>query len=223
MKIITSLFIALFIASCSSTPKQESYSIASAQLGLMKSDIAPFPVYLMNKFESRTELEKKYSKKIFTIHTGHILNPSNKKEKNEQILKALSERGINLVNLTLEDLAVANEQNLNLENYPQVFLNSSIVDLGTDDLAQGKNIHPYYVQDGVAFVGLSDRKYEKNLHTESYLISDYVLAILRAKKLSQKQEHSPAIKSFIIIHDIGKEIDEVMTRLPPNFINSLAK
>ena len=216
---LTLLF--LFIVSCSSTPKMETFSITSHSKGLLKTSLAPFPIYLMDTLESRTVLEEKYSKDILIIHTGHILDAKKSKAENEQVLNSLSERGIDVVNLTLEDFSIALKQNINFENYPQSFLNSSVIDLGTDSLVTAKNISSYYTHENIAFVGLSDRKVSNNLPTEKFIVEDYVLSILKNKKkmINDFGEKHPA--NFIIVHNIGEEIKEVLERLPPTFLNSL--
>lgn len=218
--IIFAIFISLY--SCSHTQKQAPISIASISSGIMKNHLASFPVYLTNSLESRTELEKKYSPDVFIIHTGHILKPNLSKAENEKTLENLSGLGINLVNLTLEDFAISENQNINFENYKQNFLNSSVIDLNLDSLATGKNIRSYVLNDGVAFIGLSDTVIGKNVPKEKFLIDDYVLAILKVKKNALKENLEKPIKSFIIVHTLGSEINEVMSRLPPSFINSLA-
>ena len=199
----------------------ETFSITSHSKGLLKTSLAPFPIYLMDTLESRTVLEEKYSKDILIIHTGHILDPKKSKTENEQVLNSLSERGIDVVNLTLEDFSIALKQNINFENYPQSFLNSSVIDLGTDALVSAKNISSYYTHENIAFVGLSDRKASDNLPTEKFIVEDYVLSILKNKKkmINDFGEKHPA--NFIIVHNIGEEIKEVLERLPPTFLNSL--
>ncbi|MGZ3787488.1 MAG: hypothetical protein ACXVLQ_03145 [Bacteriovorax sp.] len=214
------LLITLF--SCSHTKTQNAVSIASATTGLMKNHIAPFPVYLTDTLEDRSALEKKYTSGLYIIHTGHILKPNLSKDENEKTLSSLKGLGINLVNLTLEDFVIAESQGINFENYDVTFLNSSVIDLNLDSLATGKNIVPYDAHEGIAFIGLSDSKLDKKLSKEKYLISDYVLSILKVKKEALKAASPAPVNSFIIVHTLGPEINEVMGRLPPSFINSLA-
>ena len=99
-----------------------------------------------------------------------------------------------------------------------------MVDLNLDALATAKNIVPFDVHDGMAFIGLSDSTLDKKLiqKKEKFIINDYVLSILKIKKAAQKANASQPISSYIIIHTLGGEINEVMERLPPSFINSLA-
>lgn len=226
MKKISSVFSVMLLSvlfSCSHTPSNSGISITTATTGLMKNHIAPFPIYLTETMEERGTLEKKYTKDLFIVHTGHVLKPNLTKAQNEKILENLSSLGINLVNLTLEDFAIAEAQGINFENYNQTFLNSSVVDLNLDNLATGKNIHSYEVHDGIAFIGLSDKILDKKLSNEKYLISDYVLSILKVKKTALKSANPATINSFVIIHKLGAGINEVMERLPPSFINSLAE
>jgi hypothetical protein len=177
---------------------------------------------LIDELENKAELEKKLARSLFIIHTGHILKPNLAKEENEKSLTKLSSLGIDLVNLTLEDFVIAESQGIDFENYNQTFLNSSVVDLNKDTLAAGKNIVSYNVHEGVAFIGLSDTKLDKKLPKEKFIISDYVLSILKVKKTALKTATPTTINSFILIHTLGSEINEVMSRLPPSFINSLA-
>ncbi len=216
------LILLVVMVSCSHTKPTSGISIATATTGLMKNHIAPFPVYLTETLESRTELEKKYSSDLFIVHIGHILKPNLTKEQNEKTLSSLKDLGINLVNLTLEDFTIAEAQGINFENYPQTFLNSTVVDLTQDGLVSGENIVSYNVHNGVAFIGLSDTQLDKKLPKEKFIISDYVLSILKVKKTALKTATPTTINSFILIHHLGTGINEVMERLPPSFINSLA-
>lgn len=188
----------------------------------MKSSIAPFPIYLTDKLENRVELEKKYSSDIYLVHTGHILKPNLSKEENEKNLSELSTSGFNLINLTLEDFLIAESQGINFENVYLPFINSSVIDLSTDELAVAKNISSYVIYGGVAFIGLSDTKLDKKYSQEKYIINDYVLSILKVKKAALKANPQQTLGNFVIIHNLGNEINDVMLRLPPSFINSLA-
>ena len=220
--VVVLLFLILTLYSCSHTsaPNNVSFSVASS--GLLKNNLAPFPILLTDKVEPRIDLEAKYSsKELFIIHTGHLLNPTLKKEENENKLKSLEGKGIDLINLTLEDFITADSQGIRFEDYNQLFLNSSVVDLNTDTLATAKNILPYDVHGGMAFIGLSDNKIDKNLTKDKYIINDYVLSILKIKKIALQATAIKPVSSFIIIHTLGSEIDEVMERLPPSFINSM--
>lgn len=216
------LFVLIFSA-CSSQPKNAGMSITTASTGLMKNQLAPFPIYLTDKMESRVELSKKYSDDLFIIHTGHVLKADMNKEANEKQLLELAQMGHDLVNLTLEDFTIADTQGINFENFPTIsFLNSSVIDLTADSLAGAKNILPSTVHGGVAFIGLSDSQLDKKLPKEKFIISDYVLSILKVKKEALKSAPAEALNSFIIVHTLGGEINDVMLRLPPSFINSLA-
>jgi len=217
------IILASLFTSCAHKKMSTGVSITTASRGLMKNHIADFPIYLTDKVENRNDLEKKYSSDIFIVHTGHLLRPNLNKIENEKNLQALVDQGYNLVNLTLEDFVVAGAQGINFENFESLaFLNSSVIDLNLDDLATGKNISPFIVYDGLAFIGLSDAKLAKNLTPEKYIISDYVLSILKVKKAALKTDSADTLKSFILVHTLENEIKDVMVRLPPSFINSLA-
>lgn len=215
------LFLFL-IYSCSHRPISPSLSLTTATSGLIKGNSASFPIYLTDTLINRVELENKYSPDVFIIHSGHILKPDLSKAENEKTLETLPSKGINLVNLTLEDFAIAELQEIHFENYKQEFLNSTVIDLNLDDLITNPNIYSYKQYNGVTFIGLSDHKISPNLTKRKYIVDDYVLSILKVKKKVLQSKNSHPIQSFIIIHNIGSKIDEVMTRLPPSFINSLA-
>jgi hypothetical protein len=199
----------------------ETYSITYHSKGLLKTNLAGFPVYLIDGEETRAQLEEKYSKDVLIIHTGYILDSKKSKKENENELSSLAGRGIDVVNLTLEDFAIASKQNISFDNYQINFLNSSVISLETDSLVSGKNISSYYTHENVAFVGLSDRKIEINLPSEKFIIDDYVLSILKIKKKILKDFGEKHPENFIIVHNIGDEIKEVLERLPPSFLNSL--
>jgi hypothetical protein len=148
------------------------------------------------------------------IHSGHFLDVKLSKEANEEILKTMENKNYSLVNLTLDDLLIAQKKDIQLEKFPKlIFLNSSIIDLEQDNLYQGKNIMSYYVLNGTCFIGLSDNKLSSELRSQHYLINDYVLAILNIKKESQKE--NPL--HFVLIHRPGKEFENINDRLPEDF------
>lgn len=220
--VVASLFL---FASCSSTPKRNSVSISTASSGVLKNNDITFPLYLTDKIEGRFEVEKKTSSNVFIVHTGHILSPAATKAQNEATLESLTGKGIDVVNLTLEDFIIADNQDISFDKYPQQFLNSSVVDLNEDNFIKKANVNPYIIHEGVALIGLSDKRLDKKFPLEKYLVSDYVLAVLRAKKSAMKDaslDATPAspLRTFVIVHTIGSDINEVMERLPPNFINS---
>lgn len=216
----------LLFTSCSSSQKRNSVSISTASTGLVKNYNISFPLYLTDKIESRSDVAAKTSDNVFIVHTGHILKVNATKEQNETTLQSLLGKGVDVVNLTIEDFIIAESQDISFEKYPQQFLNSSVVDLNEDNFIKKSNITPYVIHEGVALIGLSDKKIDKKLSMEKFLVSDYVLAVLRARKsaLKDASETNPAgpLRSFVIVHTIGAGINEVMERLPPNFINSLA-
>lgn len=217
----------LFLSACSSAPKKNGVSISTATAGLLKNNNISFPLYLTDKIEDRQEIAIQTSADVFIVHTGHILKPNLSKAQNEETLNSLKDKGIDLVNLTLEDFIIAEKQGIDFEKYPQKFLNSSVVDLNEDNIISKPNITSYVIREGVALIGLSDKNLDKSLALEKFLVSDYVLAVLRARKLALNDKSMGAspervLSSFIIIHTIGADITDVMERLPPNFINSLA-
>ena len=221
------LFVLLLNLSCSSTKKKIPFSISGASSGLIKNNNIGFPLYLTASNESRNDIIPKTSPDVFIIHTGHILKIGQTKEQNMAALDALTGKGIDVVNLSIEDFIVADQQGILLEKYPQRFLNSSVVDLNEDSIVSKPNITPYIIHDGVALIGISDNDLDKLLTMDKFLVSDYVLAILKARKLAIKDAAANpyperSLNAFVIIHTIGPEINNVMERLPPNFINSLA-
>lgn len=217
----------IFTVSCSSSQKKNSVSISGASNGLIKNSSMGFPLYLTATNESRNDIVLKTSPDVFIIHTGHILKIGQTKEQNMAALEALTGKGIDVVNLSIEDFIIADQQGIQFEKYPQRFLNSSVVDLNEDNIVTRANITPYIIHDGVALIGISDNNLDKLLTMDKFLVSDYVLAVLRARKLALKDTAAnptpeKPLSAFVIVHTIGSEINEVMERLPPNFINSLA-
>ncbi|NOT78143.1 MAG: hypothetical protein HOP07_03970 [Bacteriovoracaceae bacterium] len=229
------IYLGLFftLISCSSnvskileTPKATLSIVTASDPGLFKNDSLKFPLYLTDKIESKEQVQANYGSNVFIIHRGHLLKASATKEENVAVLKSLEGKGIDAVNLSMEDFIIADQQQISLENYSQFFLNSSVVNLNEDNIVTKPNISSFVIYEGVAFIGLSDQVVDKNLVTEKFLISDYVLAILRAKKTaltnnSLKKVSQPKIQSFVIVHNEGSEINEIIERLPPNFLNSL--
>ena len=224
---LTTLISLMFVTSCSSTQKKNTVSISTATTGLVKNNEISFPLYLTDKIESKLDIQSKTSSNVFIIHTGHILNANATKVQNEATLASLAGKGIDVVNLMIEDFIIADSQGISFEQYPQQFLNSSVVDLNEDNFIKKANINPYVIHEGVALIGLSDKKLDKKLSMDKFLVSDYVLAVLRARKSalrdsSLNENPGNPLRAFVIIHTIGSDINDVMERLPPNFINSLA-
>lgn len=235
MNLIKLICLGLFfsLVSCSSNVSNNldapipslSITIAS-DAGLFKNDSLKFPLYLTDKIEAKEQIQSTHGSNVFIIHRGHLLKASATKEENEAVLKSLNGKGVDAVNLSMEDFIIADQQQISLENYSQFFLNSSVVNLNEDNIVTKPNISSFVIYEGVAFIGLSDQVVDKNLVTEKFLISDYVLAILRAKKAALKnnslrKSSQAKIQSFVIVHTKGSEINEILERLPPNFLNSL--
>jgi hypothetical protein len=226
------LIFALFLilASCSSTKPVSNISIATASSGIVKNPNIPFNLYLTDKIEPREELASKAGNNAIIVHTGHILKSALSKAENEKILESLNGSGFDAINLTIEDFIIADKKGISFEAYPSLtFLNSSVVDLNEDNIISKSNIKPYILREDVALIGISDKVIDGTLSVEKFLVSDYVLAILRAKKAASKEvsaistaSENKTLNSFLIVHTIGEDINEVMSRLPPTFINSLA-
>ena len=216
----------LVVTSCSSNKKKDSISISSASSGVVKNHDLHFPLYLTNKIETREAIADKTSKNVFIVHTGHLLKANASKAQNEAVLESLTGKGIDVVSLSIEDFIIADQQEISFEKYPQKFLNISVVDLNEDNIIAKSNIAPYVIHEGVALIGLSDKNIDKLLSMDKFLVSDYVLAVLRARKAALKDPAATnpelPLTSFVLVHTMGSDINEVMERLPPSFINSLA-
>ena len=219
--------VLFLVVSCSSNKKKTTVSISTASSGVVKNSSLDFPLFLTDKIESKESVIAKTSSDVFIIHTGHLLKANASKAQNEAILESLNGKGIDAVNLSIEDFIIADQQEISFEKYPQKFINSSVVNLNEDNIIAKSNITPYVIHDGVAMIGLSDKNIDKLLSMDKFLVSDYVLAVLRARKAAFKDTSAAAdpekpLHSFVIVHTMGSDINEVMERLPPNFINSLA-
>ena len=222
------IFVILLISACSSGQKKNTISISTASSGVLKNHNLNFPLYLTDKVETKDTVVNKTSENVFIVHTGHLLKANATKTQNEAVLESLTGKGIDVVNLSIEDFIIADQQEISFEKYPQKFLNSSVVNLNEDNIIAKNNISPFIVHDGVALIGLSDKNIDKLLSMDKFLVSDYVLAVLRARKGALKNTSlaadtsSAPLHSFVIVHTMGSEINELMERLPHNFINSLA-
>lgn len=217
----------LLLSACSSNQKKNTVSISTASSGVVKNHDLDFPLYLTNKIEPKEAVVAKTSSDVFIVHTGHLLKANASKAQNEAVLESLKGKGIDVVNLSIEDFIIADQQEISFEKYPQKFLNSSVVNLNEDNIIAKNNITPYVIHEGVALIGLSDKNIDKLLSMDKFLVSDYVLAVLRARKAALKDTSADVnpekpLHSFVIVHTMGADINEVMERLPPNFINSLA-
>lgn len=220
-KVFTLFLFTLFLfSSCASKNKKRPIAISTASSGVISNYSLDFPLYLTNQLEARESVVAKTSDKVFIVHTGHILNPTASKAENEATLESLKDKKIDVVNLSLEDFVVADEQNILFEKYPQTFLNSSVLNLNDNAIIMGTNMTSYIVHGDVILVGLSDKKEKKGTPALKFLVDDYVISILKARKLAYTNEKK--LHSMVIIHNLDSEINEIMERLPPNFFTSLA-
>lgn len=213
MKFIIAIILLTFVA-CSHQAKKKSISISSPEKGFYKNANISIPVYITNKIENENKGEK-----ILKVHQGHFLSLKNQKEQNVALLKALEEANFHLVNLSLEDIAIAEFQNIKFEDFKKlIFLNSTVIDTARDDLYGKSNVVPYFIFEDVVFIGLSDNEMSSTINKDRFLISDYVLSILKMKKVMKEKN----FKSYILIHHLGSEINDIINRLPPTFSDSLA-
>lgn len=213
MKIIVWIFVFILV-SCSHEQGKNTVSITSGTKGVVKYPNMENSIYLTSDAADKDAPEKSIK-----IHQGHFLSSKNTKAQNENVLSLLEANNFHIINLTLEDIAIAEKQEIKFENYKKlIFLNSSISDLSKDDLYSRENVLPYYVFTNVVFIGLSDKVADKSIDTNRFLINDYVFSVLKVRKATREQN----FKSYILIHNLGKGINDIMDRLPPTFINSLA-
>jgi hypothetical protein len=148
------------------------------------------------------------------IHSGHFLKSNLSKSANMEVLETMENKNYVLVNLTLDDLLIAKAQGINFRQYPKlIFLNSSIIDLDKDNLYNETNVISYYILNGVCFIGLSDLNFDRKIISDHFMIDDYVLSILKIKNSLKKE--NPA--SYVIIHNLGKDYENLLNRLPEDF------
>lgn len=218
------VFISLVLISligCSSKSVKNTVSISTASVGVVKNSQIHFPLVLIDHIENKSLHSEKLGEDVIVVHTGHFLKANVGKEENIKILNQLIDSKIDYVNLAIEDFIIADQTGIDLEAYNLKFINSSVVNLNEDNIIEKTNIKPFYIHDEVAIMGLSDKNIDKLLSLDKYIVSDHVLALIRARKLATKQQSTPS--NIVIIHTmLPEEMNEVMDRLPPNFINSLA-
>lgn len=214
MKILLSIFLVFFIVSCSHEYKRSTVTITPTNLGIVKNPAISIPLYFtLDANDTNAPADS------LKIHLGHFLKAHLTKDQNTSILKNLEDKNFHLINLSLEDIAIAEAQGIKFSAFKKlIFLNSSVTDLNKDDLYTDVNIVPYYNYEDAILIGLSDFEIDKKVLSSRFIFNDYVYSILRIKKLTKAKNY----KSYIIIHHIGDKINEVMDRLPPTFINSLA-
>lgn len=215
MKKIIVLSFLIILASCSHQPNRATFNIASANKGLIKNSSLEFPLFI-----SQNLIEKDLPKEALLVHRGHFLIKTNTKEANEAILHQLEDNNFHLINLSLDDLAIAIEQSIQFNQFKKlIFLNSTISEVSKDQLYNEENVVPYYIYNDIVFIGLTDKNISKDVNTDNWLVNDYVFSILKIKKITKEKN----IKSYMLIHNLSiNEMTEIMERLPPTFINSLA-
>lgn len=209
------VLIILIFAGCSHQSSRTTFTIAPAAKGLIKNSNLGFPILITQNL-----IEKEIPKDALLIHQGHFLKKSNSKDLNESIIHQFEENNFHLINLSLEDLAIVQEQGIHLNQFRKlIFLNSTISEVSKDQLYSEDNVVPYYIYNDIVFIGLSDKILTSNTSIDNLLVNDYVFSILKIKKSSKEKN----AKSYILIHNLSStEINEIMDRLPPAFINSLA-
>jgi hypothetical protein len=213
MKYLFFIFL-IFIASCSHESKRKTVTISTTSLGTFTNEAISLPMLITNEIKTSLTEEK-----ILKIHQGHFLGAKLSKEENIQILKDLENANFHLVNLSLSDIAIAEHQEIDLTQFKKlIFLNSTVTDINRGDLYSNINILPYYIFEDAVFIGLSDHVIDSSIPTNRFLFNDHVFSILKVKKVTSDRQ----FKSYIIIHHINDEINTIMDRLPPSFINSLA-
>ena len=213
MKFIVWILVFILV-SCSHEQGKNTVSITSGTKGIVKYPNMENSIYLTSD-----AFDKESPEKAIKIHQGHFLSNKNSKAQNEAALNSMEVNNFHIVNLTLEDIAIAEKQEIKFEDYKKlIFLNSSINDLSKDDLYAKQNVVPYYIFANVVFIGLSDKVADKSIDTNRFLINDYVFSVLKVRKITRDKN----FKTYILIHNLGKEINDIMDRLPPTFINSLA-
>jgi hypothetical protein len=221
IQVLSIASLMILLSACSSKSQKNTVSISTASVGVAKNSQIHFPLVLVDRIENKSLHLEKLGEDVLVIHTGHFLKATASKDENVKILNQIIEAKIDYVNLAIEDFIIADQLGIDLEAYNIKFLNSSVVNLNEDNIIEKTNIKPFYFHDDVTIMGLSDKNIDKLLSLDKYIVSDHVLALIRARKLASKQQTSPS--NIVIIHTmLPAEINEVMDRLPPNFINSLA-
>ena len=231
--LLLSTLLLTILVSCSSTQTPMA-PITPAANGLMTGKNLSFPLLLTKEIKTKEEIIKETSDDVFIIYIGHLLDASKSKKENEKKLKELEKNDYDLVNLNIEDILIAEIQGLSFDHYKLSFLNSSVIDIKKDNLFRTKRVVPFVMYRDTVFVGLSDNQTTDSLLnndlTNSFIVNDYVLSILQARKLAMNdlknlnkklgKKEQKNIKSFVIVHDLGTNMTEVMDRLPPHFLTN---
>ena len=220
LNFILLISILIFLSSCSYLSQKKPVSISTASMGVIKNSHIHFPIVLVDRIETKHLNSEKYGRDVVIVHTGHFFKANVTKEENLKILNQMIESKIDYVNLAIEDFIIAEQLSIDLEAYDIKFINTTVVDLNEDNIIEKKNIKPFYVHEDILLMGLSDKNVDKLLLLDKYIVSDYVLALMRARKMAFKLQSSTS--NILIIHTMhSDEINEILDRLPPNFINSL--
>ncbi len=219
--IIWILILLSLLFSCSSNKSKDSVSISTASIGEVKNSHIDFPLVLIDKIESKESMIQKHGDDVVVVHSGHFLKATAPKEENIKILNDLVNAKIDYVNLAIEDFIIADQKGIDFTSFSIKFINSSVVNLNEDNIIESENIKPFYIHNDVAIMGLSDKNIDKLLSLDKFIVSDHVLALLRARKIANKLTTPPT--DIVIVHTMPpEEMNEILDRLPPNFISSLA-
>lgn len=230
---LITVFTLLSFVSCASNSPEGTVSITTAQNGVFTGEQLSFPLYITDKNISKDDVKKEMGNDVLFVYQGPILDAKKTKEENLKSLALIKLNQYDLVNLNLEDLLVAKTQDINLDTTGLNFINTSIEDIKLDKTYRSKKVAPFALYKDVIILGLSGPKLSPDFINadviNEYHVGDYALSILKTRKeislltapnpKKKNKKEQLKIQSFIIIHDLGSDINDVTSRLPPYFMD----
>lgn len=229
MKKINLLLLGLILNifwSCSTSTPVSNFEKTEESVAIYTGDAIDFPVKVLHQ---STLANKNEDKDALVIYNDRIFSKTKSADENIKAFSAIEASSARYIILTVEDLAIIQAQNLKLDSSKLKFINTGIYSSHNDQVLKNKFIVPYIVHKDVVVLGLTKETAAAQEEDSDFYVADYALALLQTKaevdkvfaKSTSKNKKNEKMKSksFLIIHDLGNGIDEIIERLPKHFIN----
>lgn len=210
--------------SCSSSTPVSNFEKSSESVAIYTGDAIDFPVRILHTGTLSDQIK---DKDTLVVYNDRIFSKDKSAQENTKAFQAIEASSAHYVILTVDDLAIIENQNLNFDKSKVKFINTGIYSSHNDQVLKNKFIVPYIVHKDVVVLGLTKETPALQDENSDFYVADYALALLQTKaevdkvfsKNKNKKNEKVKSKSFLIIHDLGSGIDEIVERLPKHFIN----
>lgn len=226
MKIINLILIGLVLnsfCSCSSSSPISNFEKAEESVAIYTGDAIDFPIKILH---ANNVSDKINDKEALVLYNDRVFNKTKSAQDNIKAFHAIESSSVQYIILSSEDLAIIESQNLNFEKSKTKFINTGIYSSHNDQVLRNKFIVPYIIHKDAVVLGLTKETPAAQEENSDFYVADYALSLLQTKsevdkllKKNKKKNEKIKSKSFLIVHDLGNAIDEIIERLPRHFIN----